>query len=66
MKNLLIDTNIYTHALAGDLETIDILRHAQKSPFVALASVNCFPVLKALLGKRRIERSLKNFWTLPV
>ena len=30
MKNLLIDTNIYTHALAGDLETTDILRHAKK------------------------------------
>ena len=61
MKNLLIDTNIYTHALAGDLETIDILRHAQKSPFVALASVNCFSVLKEEPGKRRIEKSLKNF-----
>ena len=31
MKNLLIDTNIYTHALAGDFETIDVLRHAQKN-----------------------------------
>ena len=29
MKNLLIDTNIYTHALAGDSETIDVLQHSQ-------------------------------------
>ena len=61
MKNLLIDTNIYTHALAGDPETTDILRQPQKLPFVALALVNCYPVLKEEHGKGRIEKSLKNF-----
>jgi hypothetical protein len=30
MKNLLIDTNIYSNALNGDAETIKVLQRAQK------------------------------------
>jgi len=30
MKNLLIDTNIYTYAFNGDAEVIKVLQRAQK------------------------------------
>jgi len=46
MKSLLINTNIYTHALAGDPETTDILRHAQKIP------VCCIRIGELLSGFR--------------
>ena len=54
MKNLLIDTNIYTHALAGDLETIDILRHAQK------IAICCISIGELLSGFKGVSREKEN------
>ena len=36
MKNLLIDTNIYTYALKGDPKTVSVLQRAQE---IAVCSI---------------------------
>ena len=56
MKNLLIDTNIYTHALAGDFETIDVLRHAQK---IAICCISIGELLSGFKGGNREKENRK-------
>ena len=56
MKNLLIDTNIYTHALAGDFETIDVLRHAQK---IAICCISIGELLFGFKGGNREKENRK-------
>ena len=56
MKNLLIDTNIYTHALAGDPETIDILRYAKK---IAICSISIGELLSSFRGGTREKENRK-------
>ncbi len=56
MKNLLIDTNIYTHALAGNSETIDILRHAQK---IAICCISVGELLSGFKGGTREKANRK-------
>jgi predicted nucleic acid-binding protein len=56
MKNLLIDTNIYTHALAGDPETTDILRHTQK---IAICSISIGELLSGFKGGTREKENRK-------
>jgi len=56
MKNLLIDTNIYTHALAGDSETTEILRHAQK---IAICCISIGELLSGFKGGSREKENRK-------
>lgn len=65
MKNLLIDTNIYTHALAGDPETTDILRHAQK---IAICCISIGELLSGFKGgnrERENRKELEEFLDAP-
>jgi len=50
MKNLLIDTNIYTHALSGDSETTDILQH---TPKIAICCISVGELLSGFKGGSR-------------
>ena len=50
MKSLLIDTNIYTHALKGDPETISILQQAKE---IAICSISIGELLSGFKGGRR-------------
>jgi predicted nucleic acid-binding protein len=56
MKNLLIDTNIYTHALAGDPETKEILRYAKK---IAICCVSIGELLSGFKGGNREKENRK-------
>ena len=56
MKGLLIDTNIYTHALAGDSETIDVLRHVQK---IAICCISVGELLSGFKGGNREKYNRK-------
>ena len=56
MKNLLIDTNIYTHALAGDSETTEILRHAQN---IAICCISIGELLSGFKGGSREKENRK-------
>ena len=56
MKNLLIDTNIYTHALAGDPETTEILRYAKK---IAICCVSIGELLSGFIGGTREKENRK-------
>ena len=56
MKNLLIDTNVYTHALAGDPETIDILRCTKK---IAICSISIGELLSGFKGGTREKENKK-------
>ena len=53
MKTLLIDTNIYTHALAGDPETVDILRYARK---IAVCSISIGELLSGFKGGKIMKK----------
>ena len=56
MKNLLIDTNIYTHALAGDPETTEKLRYAKK---IAICCVSIGELLSGFKGGTREKENRK-------
>src|SRR5210317_1114451 len=56
MKNILIDTNIYTHALAGDPVTADILRHAKK---IAICCISIGELLSGFKGGSREKENRK-------
>ncbi len=54
MKSLLIDTNIYTHALKGDSETISILRQAKG---IAICSISIGELLSGFKAGRREKKN---------
>ena len=56
MKSLLIDTNIYMHALAGDLETTDILSYAKK---IAICCISIGELLSGFKGGTREKENRK-------
>ena len=65
MKSILIDTNIYTHALKGDPETIAVL---QKANEIALCSISIGELLsgfKAGKKQRKNREELAEFLDAP-
>jgi len=65
MKNLLIDTNIYSNALNGDLETVKVLQRAQK---IAICSISIGELLSGFKvgSKENINREeLEEFLDSP-
>jgi len=56
MKSLLIDTNIYTHALKGDSETISILRQPKE---IAICSISIGELLSGFKAGRREKKNRK-------
>ena len=55
MRNLLIDTNIYTYALNGDAEIIKVLQRAQK---ISICSISIGELLSGFKAgsKEKINR----------
>ena len=47
MKNLLIDTNIYTYALEGDPEVVSVLQQAHE---IGISAVSIGELLSGLKG----------------
>ena len=65
MKSFLIDTNIYTHALKGDPETISILQQAKE---IAICSISIGELLSGFKagGKEKKNREeLAEFLDTP-
>lgn len=54
MRSLLIDTNIYTHALKGDPETIPVL---QQAPEIAICSISIGELLSGFKAGRREKKN---------
>ena len=54
MKSLLIDTNIYTHALKGDSGTISILRQAKE---IAICSISIGELLSGFKAGRKEKKN---------
>jgi tRNA(fMet)-specific endonuclease VapC len=65
LKNLLVDTNIYTHAFAGDPETIDILRHAQKIAFCCISIGELLSGFKGGSREGKNRKELEEFLDAP-
>ena len=54
MKQILIDTNIYTHALKGDQDTVAILRKALE---IAICSISIGELLSGFKGGKREKKN---------
>ena len=54
MKGILIDTNIYNHALVGDAETISILQQAQR---IGFCSISIGELLSGFKGGKREKKN---------
>jgi tRNA(fMet)-specific endonuclease VapC len=54
---LLIDTNIYSHALKGDPETVAVLQQAHE---IAICSISIGELLSGFKGGNREERNRKD------
>jgi len=54
MKNLIIDTNIYTYAFKGDAEVIKVLQHAHK---ISICSISIGELLSGFKGGSREKKN---------
>lgn len=65
MKKMLIDTNIYSHALRGDPETVSSLQRAHK---IAICSISIGELLSGFRGgsrERENREELEEFLDAP-
>jgi tRNA(fMet)-specific endonuclease VapC len=65
MKKMLIDTNIYSHALRGDPETVSALQRARK---IAICSISIGELLSGFKGgnrERENREELEEFLDAP-
>lgn len=65
MSTLLIDTNIYTHALKGDSQVVSIL---QKASSIAVSSISVGELLSGFKGGKREDKNraeLEEFLDAP-
>ena len=65
MKNLLIDTNIYTHAFNGNTEVIRILQRAQKISICAITIGELLSGFKAGSKENINKAELEEFLDSP-
>jgi tRNA(fMet)-specific endonuclease VapC len=65
MKNLLIDTNIYTYALKGDAEIIKELQRAQKISICAISIGELLSGFKAGSKEKKNREELYQFLDSP-
>lgn len=65
MKNLLIDTNIYTHALKGDHETVGILQQANEIAVCTITIGELLSGFKAGEKEKRNREELAEFLDAP-
>jgi predicted nucleic acid-binding protein len=66
MKSLLIGTNIYSHALKGDQETVTVLQQAKEIGICSISIGELLSGFKAGKREKKIERNWKNSWMLHV
>ncbi len=65
MKNLLIDTNIYTYALKGDPEVVSVLQQAHE---IGISAVSIGELLSGFKGGKKEQenrRELEEFMDSP-
>jgi len=65
MRKMLIDTNIYSHALRGDPETVSVLQRAHK---IAICSISIGELLSVFRGgnrERENREELEEFLDAP-
>ena len=65
MRKMLIDTNIYSHALRGDPETVSVLQRAHK---IAICSISIGELLSGFRGgsrERENREELEEFLDAP-
>ena len=65
MKNLLIDTNIYSNALNGDTETIKVLQRAQNISISAISIGELLSGFKAGSREKKNREELAEFLDSP-
>ena len=65
MKNLLIDTNIYTHALAGDPETTEILKKKKKIAICCICIGELLSGFKGGTREKENRKELEEFLDAP-
>jgi tRNA(fMet)-specific endonuclease VapC len=65
MKNLLIDTNIYTYALNGETKIIQILQRAQKISICSISIGELLSGFKAGSKENRNREELEEFLDSP-
>ena len=65
MKNLLIDTNIYTYAFNGDIEVIKILQRAQKISICTISIGELLSGFKAGSKENKNREELEEFLDSP-
>ena len=65
MKNLLIDTNIYTYALNGDAEVIKVLQRAQKISICSISIGELLSGFKAGSEENKHREELEEFLDSP-
>ena len=65
MKNLLIDTNIYTHALKGDHETVVVLQQAVEIGICSITIGELLSGFKAGKREKKNREELAEFMDAP-
>ncbi len=65
MKNLLIDTNIYTYAFNGDAEVIKVLQRAQKISICSISIGELLSGFKAGSKEKKNREELEEFLDSP-
>lgn len=65
MKKMLIDTNIYSHALRGDPETVSVLQRAHKIAICSISIGELLSGFKAGNRERENREELEEFLDAP-
>jgi len=65
MRNLLIDTNIYSYAFNGDAEVIKVLQRAQKISICAISIGELLSGFKAGFRENKNREELEEFLDSP-
>jgi tRNA(fMet)-specific endonuclease VapC len=65
MKSILIDTNIYTHALRGDQETISVLQQVQEIGICSISIGELLSGFKAGAREKKNREELAEFLDAP-
>ena len=65
MKSILIDTNIYTHALRGDQETISVLQQVQEIGICSISIGELLSGFKAGTREKKNREELAEFLDAP-
>ena len=65
VKNILIDTNIYTHALKGDPDTVSVLRQARNIAICSISIGELLSGFKAGSKEKKNKKELAEFLDTP-